>query len=296
MMKFQILSQNCILDTYEGNETTLEIPDIYMGYPVSAIGAKAFLSCKNIWELTLSENIIEINSWAFAHMKNLTRLTLPINSITFGKDVFLDCPRLTEIHIAKDTSKNPGLPFLMASAVTIINNISLCNPEMAGNNKTHSQWLKDYDKALTDFLVAHDETGFEPVFLGWFTVEDFDPQRERFVSKRREEKTFLAFQRLIYCQNLSDDTKQLLFDYLTCHMPGGTLEQEHTIPFTMLCQVYMNDIRYLKVIAETGYITKNTIGTLLEGLKNAGGEVLGFLLDYQQRFLKCDDFFEMLTL
>lgn len=114
--------------------------------------------------------------------------------------------------------------------------------------------------------------------------------------KRRKDKTFLAFQRLIYAHNLDNSTKKLLSEYLTSHMPGGSLEQEHTIPFTELCNVYTGDIRYLKVIADTGYLTKDTIGILLEGLKNANAEVIGFLLDYQQRFVACDDFFESLSL
>lgn len=295
-MKFQILSNNCILEVYLGEEVSVEIPDFYHELPVSAIGSKAFLSCKSICQLTLSKNITHIDNWAFAHMKNLTRLTLPCNCISFGKEVFLDCTQLKEIHILNDTSKNPGTPFLMASAVTILNNLSLCTPDIAGNAKTHHQWLHDYDAALMDFLKAPDETGFEPVFLGWFTVEDFDPQRERFVLNRRKEKTFLAFQRLIYSYNLDTPTRKLLSDYLTYHMPGGILEQEHTLPFSQLCELYKDDIRYLKIIAECGYITKETIPVLLEGLRNASAEVMAFLLDYQQKFIVCDDFFDALTL
>lgn len=295
-MNFQVVSDNCILQSYEGEEHKVIIPDFYEGQPVDTIGAKAFLSCKNIYELTLPLHLKHIDNWAFAHMKNLTKITLPANDITFGKDVFLDCNQLHTISIANDTSQNPGTSFFLASAVTILNDISLCNPPMAGNMETHNQWLKQYDKALTDFIKAPDETGFEPVFLGWFTVEDFDPQRERFVLKRRKEKTFLAFQRLIYAHSLDSSTNQILSDYLTSHMPGGSLEQEHILPFTELCDVYTEDIRYLKVIAETGYITKDTIGILLEGLKNANAEVIGFLLDYQQRFVDCDDFFESLSL
>lgn len=41
MMKFQILSQNCILDTYEGNETTLDLLDYQ----------QRFLKCDDFFEM-----------------------------------------------------------------------------------------------------------------------------------------------------------------------------------------------------------------------------------------------------
>lgn len=295
-MKFQIFKNHCTLKAYEGNENQVTIPSFYEGLPVSGIGSKAFLSCKSIQELTLPNTITEIGDWAFAHMKHLTSLTLPFQDISFGKHVFLDCGELREIHIVNDTSKNPGTPFLLASGVTKLEDISLCNPKLAGDSNTHSRWLQDYDNALFSFLSASDDTGFEPVFLGWFSVEDFDSQRVRFTLERRKTKTFLAFQRLLYSHELKEETKNVLADYLTSHMIGGRLEQEHTVPFTELCQVYQTDVRYIKIIADIGYITKETFPILQEGLKDANVEVMAFLLDYQQKFLNCGDFFDTLTL
>lgn len=295
-MKFQVFKNHCILKVYEGNEVQVTIPSFYEALPVSVIGSKAFLSCKSVHELTLPDTITEVGDWAFAHMKHLNCLTLPFGDISFGKHVFLDCGELREIHIANDTSKNPGTPFLLASAVTLLQEMSLCTPCVVGDYNTHNCWLQDYDAALLSFLAAPDDTGFEPVFLGWFSVEDFDSQRSRFTLERQKAKTFLAFQRLLYSHELKEETKKFLADYLTSHMVGGRLEQEHIVPFTELCQVYQNDVRYLKVIADTGYITKETFPVLQGGLRDSNAEVMAFLLDYQQKFLNNGDFFDTLTL
>lgn len=290
-MKFEKKDTNYFLESYQGNETTVTIPALVNALPVTEIGAKAFLSCKSITHLTLPETIQEIGDWGFAHMKSLKSLTLPAHSIRLGKNVFLDCINLTEIKIEPDHSKNPGLPYFLASSVTLLNEPSLCCPERAGNETQHAEWMADYDTVLLQFLSAPDNTGFEPVFLGWFSVEDLDSQTQKFTKQRQREKTFLVFQRLLYPAYLENSTRKILCDYLTSHMPEGALAQEHTVPFEMLCKEFRDDIRYLKIVADTGYITAQTLPLLQEGLQDAAPEIIGFLLRYQHEFVRCEDFF-----
>lgn len=295
-MKFQKKDTYCFLESYQENDSNITVPAYHETLPVTKIGAKAFLSCKSIVHLSLPETVEEIGDWAFAHMKNLKTLTLPAHSITFGKNVFLDCSSLEEIHLSQDDSQNPGLPFFLASSITILNEISLCCPERAGNAQHHKNWMEDYDETLLQFLANPDTTGFEPVFIGWFSVEDLDSQTQRFTKKRQQEKTFLAFQRLLYPDFLADSTRKKLYDYLADHMPTGTLAQEHTIPFSMLCNEFCDDIRYLKIVADTGYITAQTLPLLQEGLQNSSPEMIAFLLRYQQNFTNSMDFFSGLSL
>lgn len=295
-MKFRKENTNCFLESYDGNESNVTIPAIADALPVTKIGAKAFLSCKSVIHLTLPETIEEIGDWAFAHMKNLKTLTLPARSITLGKHVFLDCMNLSQMQIQPDHSMNPGLPYFLASSVTLLKKPSLCCPERAGDAKHHAEWMADYDAALLQFLSSPDDSGFEPVFLGWFSVEDFDSQTQKFVTQRQREKTSLVFQRLLYSDLLTDATKKILYKYLTAHMPQGTLAKEHTIPFQMLCNEYRDDIRYLKIISDAGYITTQTLPLLQENLQNAAPEIIGFLLRCQENFTNFEDFFTGLSL
>lgn len=295
-MKFRKENTGCYVESYDGNQVNVVIPAVVDALPVTKIGAKAFLSCKSIMHMTLPETIQEIGDWAFAHMKNLKTLTLPAHFISLGKHVFLDCNNLAQIKIQPDYSMNPGLPYFLASSVTLLKKPSLCCPECATDEKQHAEWMADYDAALLQFLSAPDDTGFEPVFLGWFSVEDLDLQTQKFTAQRQCEKTSLVFQRLLYPDFLADSTKKILYDYLTTHMPEGALSMEHTVPFQMLCNEYRDDIRYLKILADTGYITARTLPLLQENLRNAVPEVIGFLLRYQENFTDFEDFFTGLSL
>lgn len=295
-MQFRQEERNYILESYSGDAYSVVIPPFHHKLPVTEIGPKAFLSCKNIVELTLSDSITKIGDWAFAHMKNLKKITLPQCQIAFGKSVFLDCGQLSQILIANDTSHNPGTGSLLASAVTILDKIELCRPDLAGSNTTHKHWLAQYDHALTVFLDAPDDSGFDPVFLGWFHVEDFDSQKSRFILQRRKEKTYLCFLRLLYDMGLPNPLRKKLQIYLVSHMPKGECCKEHMVPFTELCQVYQNDIRYLQCIADTGYITSETIDELMDGLWDAALEVKALLLRYQQELCHEKGFFETLKL
>ena len=295
-MKFRQEGNEFILVSYLGDAFSVTIPPCHHELPVTRIDPKAFLSCKNIVELTLPDSITEIGDWAFAHMKNLKKLTLPKQQITFGKSVFLDCGQLSQILISNDDSGNPGTGSLLASAVTILNHIELCCPDLAGSNTSHTQWLAHYDDAINSFLDAPDVSGFDPVFLGWFHVEDLDSQQSRFILQRRKEKTYLCFLRLLYDMELSDALRKKLQEYLVSHMPKGKCCKEHMVPFTELCQVYQNDIRYLQCIENTGYITSETIDELMDGLQDAALEVKALLLKYQQKFYQEKGFYEGLTL
>ena len=188
--------------------------------PITHIGPKAFLSCKSIQHLTLPDSVAHIGDWAFAHMQALTDLTLPAKPITFGKKVFLDCENLQRIHLQSDTSRHPGLPWLLGAAVTILQDMSLLRPELADSGNTHAQWLSDFDKAVANFIEGPDEQGFEPVFYGWFNDEDADStQLPKYLHKRRCQKLKLAFLRLRYDLYLQAPFKKQLQEYLTTHLP-----------------------------------------------------------------------------
>lgn len=290
-MKLKQDQDHFVVNSYSGEDFSVNIPALHEALPVTRINTKAFLSCKQIVELTLPDSMEEIGDWAFAHMKNLKTLTLPGKQLTFGKNVFLDCTQLEKILISDTSCPVSGMEYLLASAVTILDKVTLCRPDLAGSSTAYRKWLTLYDDALHSFLTAPDDFGFDPVFLGWFDVEDFDSQRNRFLIKRRKEKTYLCFLRLLYDGELTSDFRRELQDYLTMHMPAGALSTEHIIPFTELCQVYNTDVRYLQCIVDAGYLTPDTIQELLTGLSDASLEVKALLLQYQQQFCKEIDFF-----
>ncbi|MGN1180007.1 MAG: leucine-rich repeat protein [Suilimivivens sp.] len=283
-----------ILKVYTGEDTEVTVSVDDRNCPISEVKDKAFLSCKTVEKLVLGDFVEVIGDWAFAHMQNLRTLVLPGHEILFGKKVFLDCEKLREIQIRDDESGNPGTPFFMASAVRILKKEELCRPEMAGRSAFHREWMKEYDNALLGFIQEKDTEGFEPVFIGWFHVEDTDEQIPRYLKKKREEKAELIFQRLLYPMFLSEEDKAVLEQYLRDHMPEGSRAKEHTVVFDMLCDAsmeYGKDIAYMKILERAGCLTKETVSRLLENMEEAAAEITAFLLKKQAELTKGNDYF-----
>lgn len=288
-----------ILKSYQGTETEVIVDGIFQREAITRIEDKAFLSCKTIQKLALGDTVTEIGDWAFAHMQNLQTLILPCHELALGKKVFLDCPKLSRVEIRGDESGNPGTPYFMASAVQIMGSDKLCKPEKAGSHLYHKEWMEEYDRELLHFVHQPDEEGFEPVFMGWFYVEDTDVQLPRYLLKRRREKTQLVYQRLLYPAHIKEETRQKLYDFLRAHIPGGREERVHTLAFDMMCEEnapYSKNIRYLQIWEAGGLLSASVISRLLAEMHNPLAEVTAFLLRKQGESGNKKDYFSGLDL
>lgn len=292
------LNEKTSIVEYTGHEHIVILPDEYETQPITCIGAKAFLSRKNIVELTLPLYLTDIEAWAFAHMKNLTTLTVPCMPITLGKDVFLDCPKLTAIHIQNDTSDNPGTAFFLADAIIRLQALSLFTPDKAGDATLHTTWIAQYDEALRSFVEQPDDVGFQPVFYGWFNDEDAEvTQRPAYIKAQREAKTNMVLTRLLYPKHLSDTDKQFFSNYLASQMPSDDnaytpKELEQVTVWHLYRTQYLQDIRYLDVLLEAGCCHAGNISYLIQDIKDSNPEVTAKLLNYQMEQQNEHDSFE----
>lgn len=264
------------------------------GIPVTEIKAKAFLSRKSVHKLIIGDSVQKVGDWAFAHMENLEILELPRHEMKWGKQVFLGCKNLMQIQIAGDESENAATPWLLASAIRVLKEESLLTPEIAGSCVSHREWLKKYDEKLIRFLESPDEEGFDPVFIGWFNVEDVDDQLPRHLEKRRREKTELVLQRLLYPDHLAAGDEEILKDYLKDHMPGEG-KKDHTTVFDVLCdreKEYGQDIRYMHILEREDLMTEQILDALLDRMESPSAEVKAFLLNKKAESAQTKDFFE----
>lgn len=286
--------EQAVLEKYQKNEEEAEISFLEDGREITNIGNKAFLSCKSVKKLILADSVKKVGDWAFAHMQNLEILVLPCHEIVFGKKVFLDCEKLQQIQVRGDESGNPGMPWFLAAAVRILKNEGLCRPGEAGSAAMHREWIKEYDKALMYFLGENDEEGFEPVFIGWFHVEDTDEQIPRYVKKRRQEKAELVFLRLLYPDYLEEALKEKLYLYLREHMTEESKSSEDMSVLSIICDSgleYGKDIRYMKILEKAGCLTMETTALLLEKMQDAPPEITAFLLRKEGEFRQGADYF-----
>lgn len=284
---------------YRGDETEVTVALSEDKEAYTGIAAKAFLSCKTIQKLEIAGSVAEIGDWAFAHMQNLEVLVLPKREIVFGKKVFLNCGRLAQILVQGDNTGNPGLPFFLAASVRDLQQEELLRPHEAGEEKTHKDWMKDYDRALFRYLEAPDETGFDPVFFGWFKVEDIDDQMPVFLRKKRRIKAALILLRLLYPMHLTDENQEKLYAYVRAAVPSKEEGKIHTAVYDLFCEEdspYTENIRYLQILKESGALDSDLEGLLLENMKNASAELRGYLLREKSEEGKKTDFFADFTL
>lgn len=288
-MKVTVAGGVCRIDRYEEHAVSVVLPDTIDGAPVAVVGAKAFLSCREIERLRLPETVERIEDWAFAHMKNLRELLLPAKDISFGKKVFLGCESLKRVTLYGAQETYEGIPFFLSSMVTLMEEP---DPELrlAGSQEGQRLWLKRYDDALTRYLAREDTYGFEPAFIGWFNVEDVDDQREGFVRARRRCKTELAFRRLLYGEGLEQETKERLSAYL---LGAPQPVAEH---FADAAGTDGRVVEELKLWREIGGFEVLSPQLLMEKLPEADPEVRAFLMECRWREKDAEDFFAGLEL
>lgn len=73
----------------------ITIPDMIEEHPVSTIGAKAFMGCTVIEEITIPGFIEYIGEKAFMSCNNLRKVTIEEGVTAIPKDCFFSCPKLT---------------------------------------------------------------------------------------------------------------------------------------------------------------------------------------------------------
>ena len=265
-----------IYEKYNGSGVSVNIENVSESDPYTEVGAKAFLSCKDVYEIKLPETICKINDWAFAHMKELKRITIPAGKISIGKDVFLDCNNLKEIVVYPDNSNNSGAPFLLASCITVLNAPELLDFDMAANQ--NDAWCELYDKKLVHYICQNDEIGFQPVIVGWFNDEGEEEQLTRYIEKTKSYKIRLSFLRLKYDANIDELAKETFLSYLKKQIK--LLDDGDDLVWSILRELLSDDIQYAKLAVTNDLLGEELILRLIKYLNdnNASTEISAYLL------------------
>lgn len=272
-------------EKYTGNGPVADLSDS----DITTIGAKAFLSCREVEKLILPDTLIQAEDWAFAHMKRLKELVLPAKEIQWGKQVFLGCSSLERVTLSQ-VSMLPGLSSFLATVFTCFTDHTPDFLASLASLDGQKAWLSEYDQMLQDFLEAPDEQGFVPAFIGWFDVEDVDDQKLRYLQERRLLKARLAFQRLQTSENLSP-AFQSCFENCLLSQKDLILQQiqESTFP-------EQNNISFYHILHASGGLDTDTAAVLLDCESVTDAEVRSFLIGLQTAGQNGDSFFDNLGL
>lgn len=108
---YSVTGNHVTIESYNGEDTELTIPDEIDGKKVTSIGEKAFTEKTNLTKVTLPDTITEINSSAFFSCTRLKEINLPESLKIIGNSAFYECSSLESISIPPSLEDLEGYTF-----------------------------------------------------------------------------------------------------------------------------------------------------------------------------------------
>ena len=97
-----------ITGSVEEPSGNLILPRELGGYPVTSIGARAFLGCGGITGVVIPDSVTTIGDFAFTNCGGITSLVIPDSVTSMGYNVFQNCSGLTSVTLPDSvTSMGP---------------------------------------------------------------------------------------------------------------------------------------------------------------------------------------------
>lgn len=100
VLSYEIIDGEVTITDCDSNaEGEIVIPSIIDSCPVVSIGDRAFSNCKNLTDISLSQNCVTIGDWAFLNCSSISSIIIP-NSVTdLGYGAFQGCSQLERITV-----------------------------------------------------------------------------------------------------------------------------------------------------------------------------------------------------
>lgn len=282
-LSYEIAGNRAVITGFQGAASELLLPGQIEGWPVAAIGKKAFLSKKALRRLILPETVEEVGDWAFAYCDGLAQVILPEKFIRFGKAVFLECGSLR--HLSGKNGKIPGE--LLAAAIRDLDAYYLLDLTEAGSE----EWLKKWDARLVSALRAPDREGYsKQVLCG---EEDYgSTDLEGYLSARRKYKIRLALLRCMFSQGLSEELRAELISYLLAHTKGRSSQET----WQVVLEEHGNDREYYSLFTALGCLDSDNLDSILSDIGEDYPEMKAHILRYAQEHWGERNFFSGLEL
>lgn len=128
--------------------TSVVIPSVYSGLPVTGIGKYAFTECYNLTSVVIENGITLIDSNAFDQCTGLTSITLPDSITTIANYAFNKCSALSNVSVGSRTTSIGHKAFYWCTALKRI--------EIDANNPQYSSDERGvlFDKNKSTLLLA----------------------------------------------------------------------------------------------------------------------------------------------
>ena len=112
-----VFSDHVVVNSYEGTDTELVIPDSVQGVPVTAIGQEAFKNA-GMTSVVIPEGVTNIGPEAFNRCENLETVELPSTVEYIGMDSFAYSEKLSSINLPEGLKTIDDFAFDQCSSLT----------------------------------------------------------------------------------------------------------------------------------------------------------------------------------
>ena len=105
---------------YAGEGGDVVIPDEIEGYPVIAVGDRAFINNPDVTSVTIPDNVTTIGDSVFSRCKNLTSVVIGDGVTTIGYRAFAETDNLTDVSVADGVERIKPLAFYRSGITSMV--------------------------------------------------------------------------------------------------------------------------------------------------------------------------------
>ena len=288
---------------YEGAGSRLTVPatvkpeDGSGALPVTAIDKKAFLGLRGLRDITLPATVADIGDWALSQCIHLTNVTIEKGGRpTFQRGVFEGSERIESIRLSE--FDDDDMPYLLAATVKRLPAAYLLRDKDIGT----AVWYDKWDLALSSFLKLDDYEGFtdralcgeEDISYDGVGMVDGEMPGEstEYLKEVGRNKCYLCLLRLMHDNNLTDEFRAALCEYVTARAKGrGTGSA-----WSLFKEEFKDNKEYLELYLDTIKPTTEEIDAMLRDLGDDMATAKAYILKASSNHDKKDSFFDELSL
>ncbi len=117
---FEVDGDSAVVTGVTGAKGELTVPDSLGGYPVRAIGNRAFECCDTLRKVKLADSVTNIGERAFFFCRGMTGVEIPSSVVNIGVAAFEGCSALTKLWLPPDVGQVSQRAFKGCSRLTAV--------------------------------------------------------------------------------------------------------------------------------------------------------------------------------